>query len=532
MDKTNFDEMCLTINEILLEKGLFLRIYERKQKFRYLFNQTEEKTNTIKTLSACIQTRFNGFNVAAPYLENQKKKDLYPIDIIYEPVRNPDEIIKCFFSKDIRFAYVGRIPQGSRENGVLNRPFECYYCQKIFAKKRTFERYIKFCSGKPGIVYNFNIQNIVTFEDNIKYQGDLPFTIYADFETTAPNYDFSSPENNTMFAVSYALVIAWHYNHTLEELTDVSYLTEEQLCLRKQITTEQFRDTAVVVSHKKNQNAINLLFNIELKFIHDILIKWFNYKIKSCKIDIPSLEKLKFERENPITEETKCVIFHFPIKINLKGLAYDNTEQSYLDFLIRKEHAFIRNIFDEKELKNCKRISTLENYHEIMSLYINLIKRVEQEIKCVDNYDMIFDNKLREFLIENAPAYEDYIPGLIEDIKSVEIKNNNSKLPKFTLQIYAYFCDMLTDFPICKFEELKTVTTKGLFTNLNRVLESKVHVHHSHVSGEILGYSHDFCNWKVRENKYEIPLIGHNFLSFDIFYMVKGFRCSFGGQEQ
>ena len=139
LDKTNFDEMCLIINEILLEKGLFLRIYERKQKFRYLFNQTEEKTNTIKTLCACIQTRFNAFNVAAPYLENQKKKDLYPIDIIYEPVRNSDEIIKCFFSKDIRFAYVGRIPQPSRENGVLNRPFECYYCQKFFAKKKTFE---------------------------------------------------------------------------------------------------------------------------------------------------------------------------------------------------------------------------------------------------------------------------------------------------------------------------------------------------------------------------------------------------------
>ena len=93
-----------------------------------MFNQTEEKNNTIKTLSACIQTRFNGFNVVALYLENQKKKELYPIDIIYEPVRNSDEIIKFFFSKDIRFVYVGRIPQGSRENGVLNRPFDRYYC--------------------------------------------------------------------------------------------------------------------------------------------------------------------------------------------------------------------------------------------------------------------------------------------------------------------------------------------------------------------------------------------------------------------
>ena len=49
-------------------------------------------------------------------------------------------------------------------------------------------------------------------------------------------------------------------------------------------------------------------------------------------------------------------------------------------------------------------------------------------------------------------------------------------------------------------------------------------MHHSHVSGEIHGYSHDYCNWKSRENKQYVPLIGHNFLGFDIFYMVKGYR--------
>ena len=69
---------------------------------------------------------------------------------------------------------------------------------------------IKNCSGKPGIVYNFSIQNIVSFEDNLKYIGDVPLAVYADFETTAPNTDFTSPENNTMFAVSYTLVFAWH----------------------------------------------------------------------------------------------------------------------------------------------------------------------------------------------------------------------------------------------------------------------------------------------------------------------------------
>ena len=325
-------------------------------------------------------------------------------------------------------------------------------------------------------IYNFDIQNIVTFEDNIKYQGDVPFAIYADFETTTPNCDFTSPENDTIFSVSYAIVIAWHpklnlprqfvvrgYNQSLEELTDVTYLTDEQLSLRKQITTEQLRDAAIAVSERKNKNAINLLFNIELKFIDDILLKWFNYKIKNCHIEIPQLERLKFERLNPITEETKCVVCHFPMKIQIRGLNFENNEQSYLDFLIKKEHAFIRNIFDNEEIKNCKRISTLENYHEAITLYCKIVKNAEQELKCVSNYDQIYDESLRDFLKENAPAYENDLPGLIPDIKDIKINAAKTKIPQFTKQLYAYFYDMLTDFPPCKFENLRTITTKGFF---------------------------------------------------------------------
>ena len=70
-----------------------------------------------------------------------------------------------------------------------------------------------------------------------------------------------------MFAVSYSLLFAWHpklvlprqmvvrgYNHSLEELSDVSYLTSEQLALRNQTTTHQLQDCLVNVhlKHRKN----------------------------------------------------------------------------------------------------------------------------------------------------------------------------------------------------------------------------------------------------------------------------------------
>ena len=382
----------------------------------------------------------------------------------------------------------------------------------------------------------------MTFEDNIKYQGDVPFSLYADFETTAPTSDYLCPENDEMFSVSYAIVIAWHpklnlprqfivrgFNHSLEDLTDVSYLTNEQLSLRKQTTTEQLRDAAIAVSQKKNKNAINILFNIELKFIYDILTKWFKFKIKSSHLEIPQTEKIKYERLNPLTDDTKCKICHFAMQKQIKGLEYEGNEQSYLDFLIRKEHAFIRNIFDENELRQCKNISTIQNYHEAMTLYCNIIKNAKQEIKCVSCYEQIYDDRLRLLLQEKAPAYENDIERLVEDIKEVKVPYTKTKCPKFTMQVYYYFYDILTDFPPCKFEDLKTVTTKGFLINLYKVLNARVHLHHSHVTGEIFGYVHDFCNWQVRENKHVVPLIGHNFLGFDIFYMVKGFRSSVWG---
>ena len=56
-------------------------------------------------------------------------------------------------------------------------------------------------------------------------------------------------------------------------------------------------------------------------------------------------------------------------------------------------------------------------------------------------------------------------------------------------------------------------------------------MHHSHVTGKIIGHSHDFCYWKVRENNGNISLLGHNFLGFDIFYMVKGYRATCCGTK-
>ena len=62
---------------------------------------------------------------------------------------------------------------------------------------------------------------------------------------------------------------------------------------------------------------------------------------------------------------------------------------------------------------------------------------------------------------------------------------------------------------------------------MNRLIKGKVLLHHSHTTGKILGYTHDFCNTSVIEKtRSEIPFVAHNFFGFDIFYYLKTYIAS------
>ena len=110
------------------------------------------------------------------------------------------------------------------------------------------------------------------------------------------------------------------------------------------------------------------------------------------------------------------------------------------------------------------------------------------------------------------------------DIKNA-LKTCGKSIPKFRLKIYAYLYDELFCFPIQDTYDI--VTTKKFFSHVHNQITMKVHLHHSHVTGEILGYAHDFCNRKVTElEKVEIPCIAHNLFGFDFWYFMKGFSLT------
>ena len=164
------------------------------------------------------------------------------------------------------------------------------------------------------------------------------------------------------------------------------------------------------------------MFNIELKFACDILLQWFNYKFKSDRNNIPNDLAIEYNRQNPITAETKCCICDFPLDVAPKGINLKGNEISFLGFLIKKEHAFLRNIYDEEDLQKSKNISNKEIHYDTMLLFIHLVRVAETEIKSSSTFHGIYDEKLKEFLLEYCSAYEYDLEDLIEsEIKSFEI---------------------------------------------------------------------------------------------------------------
>ena len=140
------------------------------------------------------------------------------------------------------------------------------------------------------------------------------------------------------------------------------------------------------------------MFNVELKFVSDILLKWFNTKVKSKYLEIDPFTKLNYQRENPIFRQNgKCAICRFPLSIKVKGLEYNESDMSYLDFTIRKEHVFLRNIYDIADIQKSKNIATLESYQTAFEKYIKIVKCMEDEIKSIEYYSDAYDDDLREF---------------------------------------------------------------------------------------------------------------------------------------
>ena len=107
-----------------------------------------------------------------------------------------------------------------------------------------------------------------------------------------------------------------------------------------------------------------------------------------------------------------------------------------------------------------------------------------------DDLDEDFDPELKEFIQTNCTGSA--LEEIQKDIENMEIKNimkNTSyKTPRFNLKLCAFVYDKLLEFPESDIA-YDAIATNNFFKNVHRILKVKMHLHHSHVACEILGYT-------------------------------------------
>ena len=78
-------------------------------------------------------------------------------------------------------SYVGRFEKGKER--ISNRVVkQCHYFENIFGKtNEAMKKHLSICAAREGVTDN---GQIITFLDDFKYLGDVPFSVYFDFEIT------------------------------------------------------------------------------------------------------------------------------------------------------------------------------------------------------------------------------------------------------------------------------------------------------------------------------------------------------------
>lgn len=69
-----------------------------------------------------------------------------------------------------------------------------HQCEDFFSKtNHNIKKHLSVVSAKGSITYSFDNGQIVNFQDNFKYLGDVPFPVYFDFKTATGKSVFSDP---------------------------------------------------------------------------------------------------------------------------------------------------------------------------------------------------------------------------------------------------------------------------------------------------------------------------------------------------
>ena len=139
-----FMNMCYEINAILSKFVYFLKVFELKNKFRYLAMKDKTKQNIRRELSSCLIEKYSGFTIISIEYQKKQRKLFKPIDIIYKSTKHIEIEPLCYFSEDISKAS-SLHSKGKKGSSRAHKVYQCFYCNKFFIAETRQKRHMENC---------------------------------------------------------------------------------------------------------------------------------------------------------------------------------------------------------------------------------------------------------------------------------------------------------------------------------------------------------------------------------------------------
>ena len=203
------------------------------------------------------------------------------------------------------------------------------------------------------------------------------------------------------------------------------------------------------------------------------------------------------------------------------GSGNEDDKKTWYDFVVEKEQLFIRNIYSKEEHADMENISHIADYHREFGRFVKIVMLLKKHL---DNPRAGEDSLLEEFFqydLNDEFRHLGEIRDAIDKFKVVRKFGKCDYIDKTISFVYTNIMNLKNS------EKGKTLIFSGTFIdNFKGLMYSKTNIHHSHITGEIIGYSYSYCNLKVRQNKDKVRMIAHNLFRFNVFFFLKGIRAS------
>ena len=142
-----FNDQCYKINEIFSCAHM-----KNEKKNRLLIRKPPLGKNTfIRNVSSCVINRYNGYDIVKIAQKDCIISCFIPLYIVYDPIEDPNKIIKCYFTDNIHFAFRLKYSRRKRLGDSDMRidkihPYECQSCSKFNATKKGNDGHVATCS--------------------------------------------------------------------------------------------------------------------------------------------------------------------------------------------------------------------------------------------------------------------------------------------------------------------------------------------------------------------------------------------------